>query len=238
MAKEKLMTDRAETIAAYLDGSLTGEELQRFETEMQADARLAADVRQWQANDKLLRAAFPLAKNGVDNAMLERLGLAEPKMPPVAANDNRWNWGRIGLAGGAIAASLAVAMVLFQPEEEGLERDPQFQVAMESLPSGQSATLVGGDALRPVLTFRAGDGRFCREFSGEKTGGGIACRSGRLWTVEARSARGAATVDSGEIRTAAGSDPAALDAAMDRLGASDPLNAEKEILLISVGWKE
>lgn len=238
MAKEKVMTDRAETIAAFLDGSLTREERRRFEAEMQADSRLAEEVRQWQANDEMLRAAFPIAQDRVDAAMLERLGLAEPKMAPVAANDNRWSWGRIGLAGGAIAASLAVAIVLFQPNEKGLDSDPQFQVAMESLPSGQSATLVSGDTLHPVLTFRAGDGRFCREFSGEKVGGGIACRSGRQWTVEARSALGAATGNSGEIRTAAGSDPIALEAAMKRLGASDPFNSEKEKDIISSSWVE
>ncbi len=238
MAKDKAMIDRAETIAAYLDGSLASEERRRFEAEMQADARLAEDVRQWQANDAMLRAAFPIAQDRVDAAMLERLGLTEPQKLPVAANDNRWGWGRIGLAGGAIAASLAVAMVMFQPDEKGLDSDPQFQVAMESLPSGQSATLTGGDALRPVLTFRAGDGRFCREFSGEKVGGGIACRSGRQWTIEARSARGAVTGDGGEIRTAAGSDPIALDAAMERLGASDPFNGEKEKDIISSRWVE
>lgn len=237
MAKDMVMADRAETIAAYLDGSLTSAERGRFEAEMQADAALAAEVRQWQTNDAMLRAAFPIADDGIDSALLDRLGLAEPKTFLVAANDNRWTWGRIGLAGGAIAASLVVALVIFQPEVDGLAGDQQFQVAMESLPSGQSSALASGAAVRPVLTFRARDGRFCREFSGQQVGGGIACRSDGVWKIEATSARGADTGNSDELRTAAGSGAAALDPALDRLGASDPLSIQKEIDVISSGWK-
>ncbi|MGC1470546.1 MAG: hypothetical protein WA793_14315 [Sphingorhabdus sp.] len=232
------MADRYETIAAYLDGSLTGDERLRFEAEMQADAALAVEVSQWQANDAMLRAAFPIADGGVDAAMLNRLGLAEPKKLPIAANDNRWSWGRIGLAGGAIAASLAVAIVLLQPTAKGLADEQQFQIAMESLPSGQTINLASGNPIGPVLTFRARDGRYCREFAGDRVGGGIACRSEGEWMVEATSARGADTGNSNQIRTAAGSDPAALNAALDRLGASDPLNGENEKGLISSGWKE
>lgn len=232
------MADRCETIAAYLDGSLTGDERLRFEAEMQADAKLAAEVKQWQANDAMLRAAFPIAEGGVDAAMLSRLGLAEPKKLPIAANDNRWSWGRIGLAGGAIAASLAVAMVLLQPSAKGLADDEQFQIAMESLPSGQTMNLASGDPISPVLTFRARDGHYCREFAGSRVGGGIACRSDGKWKIEVSTSHGADTGNSNEIRTAAGSDPAALDATLERLGASDPLNSENEKGLISSGWKE
>lgn len=232
------MADRYETIAAYLDGSLTGEDRLRFEAEMQVDPTLADEVSQWQANDAMLRAAFPIAEGGVDATMLNRLGLAEPKKLPIADNDNRWSWGRIGLAGGAIAASLAVAMVLLQPTAKGLADDRQFQIAMESLPSGQTTSLASGGSVGPVLTFRAGDGRYCREFAGQEVGGGIACRSDGKWQIEAATSHGADTDNGNEIRTAAGSDPAALDAALDSLGASDPFNSENEKGLISSGWKE
>ncbi|RDV02623.1 hypothetical protein DXH95_11730 [Sphingorhabdus pulchriflava] len=234
------MADRAETIAAYLDGNLTGEARARFEAEMRDDAALAAEVHQWQASDAMVRAAFPLSEDGIDAALLERLGLGtvegEAKALPVAANDNRWSWGRIGLVGGALAASLAIAMVLFQPEAGGFADDQQFQIAMEKLPSGQTRELASGDTVGPVLTFRAGDGRFCREFSGENTGGGIACRSGGKWTIEAQAKYGAVVGNGSEIGTAAGSEPAALDTAMERLKASDPLNGDKEKIAISLGW--
>ncbi|MBP6379042.1 MAG: hypothetical protein KA312_01355 [Sphingorhabdus sp.] len=232
------MTDRYETIAAYLDGSLTGEVRLRFEAEMQADETLVAEVNQWQANDAMLRAAFPIAEGGIDATMLDRLGLAEPKTPPIAANDNRWSWGRIGLAGGALAASLAVAMLLLKPAAKGPADDQQFQIAMEKLPSGQSAILSDGASVRPILTFRAGDGRYCREFAIERVGGGITCRLDGQWSIEAESARGADTGDTDQIRTAAGSDPAPLDVAMEKLGASDPFNGKKEKDIISLGWRE
>ncbi|HMS19541.1 hypothetical protein [uncultured Sphingorhabdus sp.] len=235
------MVDRAELIAAYLDGSLDGEALVAFEAEMRADSALAADVQRWRSNDSLLHTAFPLDSNGINPAMLEKLGLGEP-VPhgtpiPLAANDNRWSWGRYGIAGSAIAASIAVALILFQPDDQDVAGDRQFQIAMETLPSGQTLNLREKGEVGPVLSFRAGDGRYCREFSGEQIGGGIACRSSDGWTVEAQTVRGPEISTNGEIRTAAGNDPKSLNAEMDRLNASDPLDKEKENKAISSGWK-
>lgn len=232
------MADRYETIAAYLDGSLAGEQRARFEAEMELDPSLAEEVRQWQANDALLRAAFPVSDADIDVMMLDRLGLAEPNRHIAAANDNWWSWGRIGIAGGALAASIAVAMVLFQPAPTRLVDDQQFQTAMETLPSGQGAKLASGSEIAPVLTFRASDGRYCREFSGEKVGGGIACRENGAWKIEARIARGASIGNTDEIQTASGEAPQNLDTVMDRLQASDPLDAQKEKHAISLTWKE
>lgn len=234
------MVDRAELIAAYLDGSLDGEALVAFEAEMQADSALAADVQRWRSNESLLHTAFPLDSNGINPAMLEKLGLGEPvpqaRPIPLAANDNRWSWGRVAIAGGAIAASIAAVMVFLEPEKSGLAGNRQFQIAMETLPSGETLDLTEQGAVGPVLSFRAGDGRYCREFAGAKVGGGIACRSSDGWTVEAQTARGTEISTNGEIRTAAGNDPKSLNAVMDRLNASDPLDKEKENKAISSGW--
>lgn len=236
------MVDRAKLIAAYLDGSLDGDALVEFEAEMRADSALAADVQRWRSNDSLLHTAFPLDSNGINPAMLEKLGLGEPvpqaRPIPVAANDNRWSWGRFGIAGGAIAASIAVTLILFQPDNQNLAGDRQFQIAMETLPSGQTLNLTEKGEVGPVLSFRAGDGRYCREFSGAQIGGGIACRSPDGWKVEAQTERGTEISTNGEIRTAAGNDPKFLNAVMDRLNASDPLDTEKENNAISNGWMD
>lgn len=236
------MIDRLEQIAAYLDGSLVGDARTEFEMEMERDDALAAQVRQWRANDAILQRAFPVEESPIDGAMLSRLGLANPvaeRTPlSVAANDNRLPWGRAGFAGGAIAASLAVAFLLFRPAGTAPSDDPAFQAAMETLPSGETARLAIGDDIRPVLTFQAGDGRFCREYSGDNIGGGIACRTGNDWTIEAQSKQGAKTGTASEYQTAGGGGAASLGAEMDRLDASDPLSAEKEKILITMGWKK
>ena len=81
----------------------------------------------------------------------------------------------------------------------------------------------------------AADGRWCREFrSGGETA--LACRkdAGR-WTIEAHG-KAAAGPDAGSIAMAGGADPAPLDAAYRRLGASDPVSAVQERALIGKGW--
>jgi anti-sigma factor RsiW len=239
-----------ERIAAFLDGQMNDAETAAFEAEMNADPELAEVVVRMADNDDLLRSAFDAPiQQGVDDALIARMGLAEPESAQVidiasarqakviAANDDspgwqRWRWPAMG----AVAAAV-VAAVMLQTGPSTSE-DAQFAQAMESLPSGQIAKLAAGETVQPLLTFKAGDGRYCRDFSrsGAQPVSGIACRGGNGWSVEAK-AKGATTLgNSGQIETAAGADESALTDAYARLDASDPLDGEAEKALIAKGW--
>jgi len=243
---------REERIAAFLDGALNDADLAAFEAELERDPSLATEVERMMGNDALLRDAFsgPI-EEGVDDALLARMGLAKGAPaevadlderranPPVAANDNPPFWRRWQVPlGGAIAASLA--LTLFLTNQQGAAPGAGFNAALDRTPSGQVAALDGGQRLKPLLTFQAGDGRFCREFSigkGDAGGTGIACRSGENWQVEALDEGATELAKGSEIALASGEDGAGLDAAYARLKAGDPMGAERETALISGGWQ-
>ncbi len=238
-----------ERIAAWLDGTMPEEEAARFEAELDSNPALAEQLTSWQENDDLLRAAYhaPI-EQGVDQALLARMGLAEPaveaKPVPQAANDNpAWRRWAIPL-GGALAASIALAVMLTgNPMGTGAKSgsEAQFAQAMDQLPSRGEMAMADGGKVSPVLSFASADGRFCREFAvtgGAQSGGGIACKGAAGWKVEARTGSGAQVADPGKIGTASGQDGGSLDSAYARLGASDPLTADAEARLIASGWKK
>jgi len=250
-----VFTPSDDQISAWLDGTLSPEETAALEAAMDADPALAERVLRWQENDAKLKAAIP--EEPVSADLLARLGLQEPaptstvtnladaraaKVEAEAAKASlltRLRWPALG----ALAASVAAAVVLFTQSPgtapAGLEGSQAFQVAMQSNPSTKASVLEDGRRAAPVLTIRAGDGRYCREFSvagGSGDESGIACKSGERWTVEAQVKGTVGPDTSGEIRTAAGADGSALDATYDRLKASDPLPVEDEAWLIAGRW--
>ena len=257
------MSEIEDRIAAWLDGALDNDEATRFVAEMERDPALAERVAAWAGNDDLLRAAFdgPI-EQGVDAALLARMGLGAKRpaptlvpakvvefrpapriSSPAGANDNsplrRFAWP----LGGALAASIAAALVLtgYPPSDSStVVADARFAQAMEQLPSRGELVLPDRGRVSPVLSFAAADGRYCREFAirgGPRPGGGIACKGPPGWSIEVRSTLPGAAPDDALIVTAGGPDGAALDAAYARLGASDPFSAEAERALIAQGWK-
>lgn len=246
-----------ERVSAYLDGTMSPEEAAAFEQEIKGNRELAAIVERWRGNDALLRAAYATPKVGeISDALLGRLGLVDNqpadnvvaidgfRKRSAAQNDNpaspKWRWPLVG----SIAASLVVGVTVgsfWIAKPSGIAGEAAFQTAMNGSASGVAVALSDSERLTPILSFEAKDGRFCREFAleGHAAGNqGIACKSDNQWTVEALVKGGGALPSNGEIRTAGGKDGASLDAAYSRLGASDPLNAQKENIYISNGWKK
>ncbi len=246
-----------ERVSAYLDGTMNPEEAAAFEQEIEGNPELAAIVERWQGNDALLQRAFDAPEGGgISDALLGRLGLAETgaadnvvvfdsfRKQDAAQNDNvappKWRWPLVG----SIAASLVVAVTVgsfWIAKPSGIAGEAAFQTAMNGSASGVTVALSEAQMLTPVLSFEAKDGRLCREFAveGHEAGNqGIACKSGNQWTVEALVKGGGALPSNGEIRTAGGKNIASLDAVYSRLGASDPLNAQKENTYITNGWKK
>jgi hypothetical protein len=244
-------------VSAYLGGIMSPEEAAAFEQEVEGNPELAAIVERWRGNDAILQRAFDAPEaGGISDAVLGRLGLAETgaadnvvainsvRRKSAAQNDNltspKWRWPLVG----TIAASLVVAVTVgsfWIAKPSDIAGDAAFQTAMEGSASGVAVALSDAQTFTPVLSFEAKDGRFCREFAveGHAEGNqGIACKSGKRWTIEALVNGGGTLPSNGEIRTAGGQDGSLLDSVYDRLGASDPLSAEKENKIISSGWKK
>lgn len=225
-------------IAAFLDGALSDAEMAAFERELELDPSLADAVERFASNDDLLREAMGLASDPAAEAeFATRMGLPASDPTPVAVNDNPpfWRGWRLP-AGGAIAAALALALTLTM---QGGSAVGPIEDALDTTSSGQIAALDGGAQLQPVLTFQAGDGRYCREFVladnlGERSG--LACRGNHDWVIEAWSDGAAQLPDSSEISLASGAEQQTLVEAYRKLDAGDPLQIDVERDLIAQGW--
>lgn len=238
-------TTKEERISMYLDGQMSEEQMQQFEADLGTDIELAKALEAFQAHDELLRGAFPVQI--VDDAFIARMGLAKPCqdvgshsaeiLTASPANDNPPFWRKWAISGGgAVAAGLA--LMLYFGVGSGYEG--QLNVALNNTPSGTIAAMPNDGSLSPLLTFKAGDGRYCREFAEQLPSGGrtaIACRDGGNWKIEA-SVKGAVRLaDNGQILPASGAEGEALDAAYNKIKASDPLSLESEARLIASDWK-
>jgi hypothetical protein len=150
--------------------------------------------------------------------------------PPVARRAAMVSW--------ALAASLAGLFVGYLLPRAGnpagdigtLATD--LQRLLESVPSGSSR-----DGNRMLLTFQAGDGRYCRLFQSTATGNageGLACRAGAAWQLSAWQAADPAE-DAGTYRPAGAS--GLIDGVMEELGGAPALAPEQEVTVIAAGWK-
>jgi negative regulator of sigma E activity len=251
------MNKQQERMSAWLDGAMSPDEAAAFELEMEGNPELASRVERWKGNDARLRVAFEVPEAGaISEELLGRLGLVDEQPThnvitlndfrarrKPALNDNatpsKWRWPLAASIAASLIAALAVSTFLMQ-QPSGIDGQPTFQVAMNSTNSGVAVALGDTRKLTPVLSFEAGDGRFCREFTiegGASSHQGIACKSAGQWKVEALVKGGGALPTNDEIQTATGKDTASLDAAYSRLRAGDPMDAEKEKAFISNGWK-
>lgn len=224
-----------ERLSAYLDGALSGEDLHAFEARMAADADLAARVANLKANDAFIAHAFePVAAEAIGDNVLARLGLGPA--PLQAANDNPpwWRGRALPLVGGSLAAGLVLVLLLTgrpqAPSDQGLS------VALDTTPSLKAAKLADGSMVEPKLTVRAADGRWCREFAHRDTEA-LACREKDGWKVidQAAMPKGEGAQGGGVL--ASGADAAPLSGAYNKIGASDPLDAQAEAKAMSSGWK-
>jgi hypothetical protein len=174
------------------------------------------------------------------------VGAGVPSGPSTRAR-RRWRQAPVALAAGLAGVAAFALGWLAAPGDAGREAagfattfvpgQPVF-ATLESTPSG--ARVMDG-AVRPVLTFRAADGRYCREFEMARNGAGavgVACRSAGGWELEAllRADVGASDT-AGGYAPASGHAAAALDAVLDRLGAGTALGADEEDRARAAGWR-
>lgn len=232
--------DMHETLSAYLDGELPEAEMAEIEARLLADPEWQAELDRLIGNDQLLEQALRAeVPDAVDEETARRFGLATAVPTPIAANDHR-PWAKWLGAGGLAAAAAALVLVVRTPSPDPWE-GARFNQAMMTAASMQQVALGEGNSVTPLLSFRAADGRYCREFrlaaaKAENSRDGIACRTGGAWKAEVLVAGQPTLTDPGRIEVAGGGEQPELDRAYDRLGADAPMSADEERRLIANGW--
>lgn len=171
-----------ELLSQYLDGELdifTSRKLQQRITE---EPELRATLKQLQAQNADVQAAF----TGTDQAPAHVSSLLKPSSNVVALPPRSprpaWQY--------AVAASLvAAAGLLLTPDwQQTPAGDAMLATVLEQAPSMSSGweSLEDGRQVRPVLSFKGGDGQWCREYlvsTSEQASRGVACRDNTGWNT-------------------------------------------------------
>lgn len=224
-----------ETLMAFADGELTGEERAAVEAALAQDEMLRARLAAHQRLGVRLSAAFDGA---LSEPVPERLVQAAPRAPaPVvdlaAARARKWSVREWGAMAASVAAGLVLGVgfmgrpaPLIAAESGGLVARGALAHALET----QLASDAAG-AVRIGLSFRDQGGAYCRTFDlTEAQTSGMACRAGEGWSVAMTAAN-----PQSEIRTAgAGAD---VLAAVEARIAGDVLDAEAEARARDAGWR-
>lgn len=238
-----------EEIAAHVDGAMDDPDLAvRIARDLDTDPCLRRRVAEIEQANRLLREAFDAPmREPVPPAIAAAL-TADPERVAVLPTRRAPSWVSIALAasvalcvgfgggwyltGGRSDATSQIALGAYQAG------DPVAK-ALESLPTGTSSEA----GIRPILTFRDGDGRACREFetaAGGYTAGivGIACRlPGGIWSVEvAAAATEPMQMRDGGFAPASAVANDVLSAALDALEAGPALAPDEEADLLESGW--
>lgn len=236
------MTVSKELIAAYADGELEGQALREVEAAIAADPELQIQVQAHRALRARLAAHFAplldrpapdrltdllaktLPEDDVQDNVVDFAAASRARAKPAAP---RWRW-----VGPALAASLVLTFVGFGVSQRSVHDYAEGDVAV-ALDRQLVATQPAGAPVRILLSFRDGEGRFCRGFS-SAAGTGIACRDGRGWKLGKVLGGGAAA--SGEYRQA-GSADAEIMAAIQDLAEGSALDQQGERQAMRAGWR-
>jgi negative regulator of sigma E activity len=252
------MTVVRETLMAFVDGELSPDEERRVAAEMAKDPALGAYVEQQQALAAKLRSAFaPVLEEPIPARIEQAVRETDipsdtPASSPLAARLQRlWREqarliGNLWLPAGVMAAGVALGVVLAGSFGTGTEMQTKggaliaqgelarvltLELASEQSGDTRSATRLG-------VSFRSGDGAFCRSFqtaSGARgTVAGIACLKAGDWQIVALA--DAAPRDPGGFATAGGDMPTIVRSALDTMISGDPLDAEQERAARNRGW--
>lgn len=232
------MTITREELAAFADGELTGDRAAQVAAAVAADPALAGEVEAHRAlRTRLTEHYGPVAAAPVPDRLTALL--SQPQDAEVVdfaeARERRetrrtiprWGW----IVGPALAASLALVLLLPGSGDDGAAyADPQLAGILDNRLVAEQPSAAD---TRVLLSFRAQGGDLCRVFSGEG-GGGIACRDGGGWRLEAlgEGSAGAAT----DYRMAGASD-ADLLARAQEMAQGPALDAEAEAEAKANGWR-
>lgn len=247
-----------ELLSAYIDGELAEHEADVLSARLAEDPSLMQRFEALRATDDAVREVY----KAIDATPMPAavLGLFESPQPKAKA-DNVVAFParfieRFFEAPVAIAASVALmagflgATLLRQDVSPTgasdalvagpVANDTALHGLLESTPSGELRDVAGG-AGEVLLTFEDRNGDWCRQLrvsQAERSLHGVACRRGAAWQLETIAIGDAGTPE-GQLGTAAGAVPEAVDAAVDALiGPGVSIEPENENAIISTGWKK
>jgi hypothetical protein len=252
-----------ELLVAYVDDELDDGQRAMVQSVLDSSPALCRRAEEMRLSRDLLREAFPLQPEASIPPSLDAAAtrLAEacagpsahraPAAPVQPARPVR-NARKYAIAAAVVLSVTAAAGWLAWRVGGGPNREPVTQLmqigpgtalngVLESAPSAQVINVPAeGAAVRAVLTFRAKDGRYCREFeilAGTGGSTGIACRDDGEWRAEVMLSAAAAPTDSNYYAPAGGSDEPAVAEVADHLMQGDPLSAQEEARLLASGWR-
>jgi hypothetical protein len=226
-----------EELMAYADGQLAPDQARRVEQAVAASAELRAIVEDHRRTRAAARKAFDAMAQAPMSAGLDRLSATLSGEGVVAERRTvRW-WAKAAAWPAAAAACLAVGIVsgTMATASNDLIRWQDGPVAGTQLASmlEQSGTGEARDGHVVVASFRAGDGRYCRQFEiGGGEADGVACREARGWAIIALAERPGGP---DAIQVAGGESAVALAIAGLKPGAR--IEGEAERRLIASKWR-
>ena len=226
-----------EQIIAYVDGELGPIEALRFERAVEADPAMAAEVERHRRLRATVAGHFaPVAAEPLP----ERLtALLDNNVVAFPAKRKSWfgQGGRYAALAASLVAGLVAGQLLPHAPSAPIGEKGGAVVAQGDLADaleGQLASAAQGGGYRIGVSFRSGDARYCRTFSG-KAGAGIGCRGDDGWTLE-HFVAGAPAATGGAYQQA-GSASADILAAAQEMMAGDPLDAAAEKAAQARGWR-
>jgi hypothetical protein len=241
-----------EELSAHLDGELDATTAAALEADLANDPALTDRLAALAGVDDLARAAFaapmdapvPDRLRAVLEAPAPVIDLASRRRPaerpawlaPVLAAAAALG---VGFFVGTQQTAPALPQALLQADATVITQDNPAFALLEQTPSAQTVNTVGGGVFKPVVSFTAADGRTCREFelaADQASAVGVACRGADSWRLEILLAADDRPDASAGYVQASGFNAAALDAALDQLGAGPPLDPAQERDLITRGW--
>lgn len=237
-----------EKIAALVDDSLEDpQEIEALRWVLEQDSEARAHADGIRVSNDLLRQAFAIPAEEPTPAAIQAAIFGEPdKVAVLKPRPRVSDW-----VPTSIAASLALVVGLGiggwyggGTMERGIaalgDAPPggPLHLALETLPSGSLSEA----GVQPMLSFRDGAGRACREFEvlDELPGElefGIACRNASEgWRVEIVVSAPLTEPRPDGYRPASGAASSALDAMLDALGAGAAMDPAEEAALLKNGW--
>ena len=233
-----------EEIAAFADGELPAGREAAIREAIAADPELAKQVQRHRALAARLSQHYaPVLEEGVPDRLTDLLTARkdetvvdfaaarqkqEAQKREAPSRHPHWGW----IAGPALAASLAIAVILGDTNTgpgAGYAGPQLAAVLDDQLVAEQSSAA----ETRVLLSFEDKGGQFCRAYSGV-SGGGIACRDDEGWRIESRSEGGEAA--STDFRMAGADDGAILAEAQD-MATGPALDAAAEQAARERGWR-